>query len=108
MPCTNNTAMIHGDREGPDPAATAVFSMRALAALDDLPVGVVLLRPVRDALDGVVDFVFEYVNQWAGYAAGMPRSGLLGQRVLEGPWAPARPIFDGSSTCCAPESRWRR
>ncbi len=95
MPCTNNTAMMQGDREGPDPAAaTAVSSMRALAALDDLPVGAVLLRPVRDALDGVVDFVFDYVNAWAGYAAGMPVSRLLGRRVLEGRWAVPRTLFE--------------
>jgi PAS domain S-box-containing protein len=86
--------MMQWDSEGADPAATAVASMRALAALDDLPVGAVLLRPIRDASDGVVDFVFDYVNAWAGYAAGMPISRLLGRRVLEGLWALPRRLFD--------------
>ena len=44
--------------------------------------------------DGVVDFVFDYVNEWAGYAAGMPVSRLLGRRVLEGRWALPRTLFD--------------
>jgi PAS domain S-box-containing protein len=68
--------------------------MRALAALDDLPVGAVLLRPVRDAADAVGDFVFDYVNNWAGHAAGMPIARLLGRRILEGQWAVPRSLFD--------------
>ena len=90
----NNNAMIPADREGADPGKTAVASMRALAALDELPLGAVLLRPIRDDADVVVDFVFDYVNEWAGDAAGMPISRLLGHRVLEGTWAVPRTLFE--------------
>ena len=67
---------------------------RALAALDDLPVGAVLLRPVRDDADFVVDFVCDYVNRWGAHAAGAPAAGLLGRRVLEGFWALPHGLFD--------------
>jgi PAS domain S-box-containing protein len=86
--------MMPADRGRADPGDTYVASVRALAALDDLPVGAVLLSPVRDAADVVVDFVFDYVNEFAAYASGMPASGLLGRRVLEGLWALPHEIFD--------------
>ena len=76
---------------GPVPDATA----RALAALDDLPVGAVLLRPIRDDADFVVDFVCDYVNEWGAHAAGVPAARLLGRRVLEGFWALPHGLFDG-------------
>ncbi len=72
----------------------ALASVRALAALDDLPVGAVLLRPVRDDADFVVDFVFDYVNRWGAQAAGMPAAGLLGRRVLDGFEALPAGLFD--------------
>jgi PAS domain S-box-containing protein len=81
----------HG-RAGPDDAPDV--TARALAALDELPEGAVLLRPVRDATGTVVDLVFAYVNQWAGHAGGVPASQLMGQRVLEGLQALPRDLFD--------------
>ncbi len=101
MPGTTNRAMLQSDREAPDPAATAVAGMRALAALDDLPVGAVLLRPLRDASGGVVDFVFDYVNAWAGYAAGMPISSAAGPARPRGPVGGAAARSSTRSSSCS-------
>ena len=67
-------------RTAPDLAPGA--ASRALAALDELPDGMLLLRPVREA-GTVVDFVIEHANKRAGRAAGVPVSEMLGRRLLQ-------------------------
>ena len=64
---------------GSAPDATA----RALAALDDLPVGALLLRPVCDDGGTVVDFEFAYLNRWAARVAGAPAAAFVGRRLVE-------------------------
>jgi PAS domain S-box-containing protein len=66
----------------------------ALAALDDLPVGALLLAPIRDDAGAVVDFEFAYVNHWAGRSGGVPASALVGEHVLGGRPALPRELFD--------------
>ena len=61
------------------PDATA----RALAALDDLPVGALLLRPVCDDGGTVVDFEFAYLNRWAARVGGAPAAAFVGRRLVE-------------------------
>jgi PAS domain S-box-containing protein len=80
-------------RAGPDHASDA--TARALAALDDLPVGALLLEPVRDEAGAVVDFALAYANGWAGHTAGVSASVLVGERMREGFPALPREIFDG-------------
>lgn len=87
--------MIPAERGRADPDGTPAATARALAALDDLPVGALLLRPLRDEADAVVDFVFAYVNDWAGYVGGMAPSALVGRHVLEGLHAIPRELFVG-------------
>ena len=60
---------------------------QALAALDALPQGAALLRPLRDG-GVVVDFTYDYANEGAGDAAGIPASSLVGRRLLQ-----AQPSF---------------
>ena len=71
--------MIPADRGRVDPSAAA--TARALAALDDLPVGALLLRPLRDETGEVVDFVFAYVNRWSGHVGAVAPEDLVGQRA---------------------------
>ena len=60
----------------------SAVAAQALAALDGLPEGAALLRPVRDR-GIVVDFTYDYANARAGDAVGMPAAALLGRRLLE-------------------------
>jgi PAS domain S-box-containing protein len=61
---------------------TVAESARALAALDELPAGAVVLRPVRNELGEIVELVYAYVNARAGEVAGVSASALVGQGVL--------------------------
>ena len=85
--------MMPADRDAAATADTVVAKTRALAALDELPLGAVLLRPIRDEDDVVVDFVFDYVNAWAGHARGVRAEAMLGRRVLEDLPALPRALF---------------
>ncbi|MEA2217827.1 MAG: hypothetical protein QOJ35_453 [Solirubrobacteraceae bacterium] len=81
------------DRLGPDDASDV--SALALAALDELSEGAVLLAPVHDD-DGVVDdLAYVYVNRSAARILGLPPSELLGRCVLEALPAFPRELFDG-------------
>jgi len=65
---------------------------RALAALDHVPDGVALMRPVRDEAGAVVDFVYAYLNRRGGGSAGIEQ--LLGRRLLDVLPAFPRALFD--------------
>jgi PAS domain S-box-containing protein len=67
---------------------------RALAALDDLPEGAVLLRPVFEDAGEIVDLRFAYANARAGDVAGLPADELVGQRVLVALPAFPRDVFE--------------
>jgi PAS domain S-box-containing protein len=86
--------MMPADHGRADLRDGSVATARALAALDDLPIGAVLLQPICDEVGAVVDFVFDYVNRGAGDAFGVASSELLGRRVLEGLQALPRELFD--------------
>ena len=79
-------------RGGPDLALEA--TARALAALDELPDGAAVLRPVRDDAGVVIDLVYAYANRRAGEAAGMASSELLGRGLLESLPAFPRELFE--------------
>jgi len=90
-----NIAMAPADRGRAGPDLESDVAARALAALDELPESAALLRPVRDDLGTVVDFVYAYVNRRAGDAAGVPASFLLGQRVLAALPSFPSDVFEG-------------
>lgn len=56
---------------------------RALAALDELPEATVVLVPVRDDDEAVVDLTFDYANRAACAIARRPADELLGRRLLD-------------------------
>jgi PAS domain S-box-containing protein len=47
------------------------------------PDGFVMFRSLRDDAGRIIDFVWTYMNDPAGCAAGVPHGGLLGKRLLE-------------------------
>jgi anti-anti-sigma factor len=65
-----------------------------LGALDELPEATIVLLPVRDESDAVVDLVFDYANRGASTLAGLPAEDLIGQHLREA--LPAFPpaLFD--------------
>ena len=67
---------------------------RDLAALDELPEAVIVLLPVRDASQAVLDFEFHYANRGASIIAGRAAGALVGHRLREA--LPAFPpaVFD--------------
>ncbi|MEA2190382.1 MAG: hypothetical protein QOI73_503 [Solirubrobacteraceae bacterium] len=65
---------------------------RALAALDNVPDGAALMRPVRDDAGAVVDFVYAYLNRRGGGNVGAEL--LLGRRLLDVLPAFPRALFD--------------
>ncbi|HEY1540641.1 MAG TPA: SpoIIE family protein phosphatase [Solirubrobacteraceae bacterium] len=74
--------MAPAERGRPGRVATADATARAFAALDEMPVGAALMRPVRDDGGTLVDFVYAYANNRAGDIAGaIPASTLRGRRV---------------------------
>jgi PAS domain S-box-containing protein len=77
-----NMTMAPAERGSAGLDLGSALAAQALAALDGLPEGAALLRPVREG-GLVVDFTFQYANHGAGDAAGMPASALLGRRLLE-------------------------
>ncbi|HEV7807403.1 MAG TPA: SpoIIE family protein phosphatase [Solirubrobacteraceae bacterium] len=83
---------------GDDPSGEPA---RMLAALDLVPAGAVLLKPVRDDDGALVDLVFAYANRRALQIAGVRASQVYGQRVLEAlPSCPAQ-LFEGFAATLA-------
>jgi PAS domain S-box-containing protein len=86
--------MAPADRGRVGPRLAVGETARALAALDDLPEGAVLLRPVLGDVGEIVDLRFAYANARVGDVAGLPADELVGQHVLVALPAFPREIFE--------------
>ncbi len=90
--------MADSGRAPPDPSCDPT---RALAALDDVPAGAVLLEPIRDEAGVLVELVFTYANRRAGEIAGMAAAELCGRRLREALPALPATLFDDLATTLA-------
>ncbi len=75
------------------PELAAGETVRALAALDELPEGAAVLRAVRDDGGEIVDLSYAYANARTGDVFGVPSAELVGVRLLGAQPALPRDVF---------------
>jgi PAS domain-containing protein len=102
------TARRARELTGADLGAAGAAGHWLRAALDVIPVALLLLTPVRDPRGTVVDFLIDYASPRAGEPFGQKPDDLIGARLLDvRPHTWANGVFDAYCEVLATGVPWR-